>query len=288
MLRKICLNTLVRVNRKRGFWHILETTLILKATHEVNLDFRFDLKSTLISKNSSSTLLGQPWFKDISWSQPLFQGWFQNWPQVNLDFKIQFLHSLKLRLISKATLKSTLISKDNLYFLQVNNFTMSHSWVLKRVWILSSWMILFSRHQRRWKSNLFDRLKISYLCFYTHHYSWISQFLLLFFYYLLPVKIKSLHLQACFMISYNRIGIKLWWMIFILLISDTLKLSVDDVELSFWRDEDVTFHIPKPDSFPLIASWTPSFVFTNFNPPPRRSLSLILLRSMKWSNLSPA
>ena len=175
MLRKICLNTLVGVNRKRGFWHILETTLILKATHEVNLDFRFDLKSTLISKNSFNTLLGQPWFKGISWSQPLFQGWFQNWSQVNLDFKIQFLYSFKSRLISKATLKSTLISKDNFYFLQVNNFTMSHSWVLKRVWILSSWMILFSRHQRRWKGNLFDRLKISYLCFITHHYSWISQ-----------------------------------------------------------------------------------------------------------------
>ena len=59
MWRKKCLDTLVYVNRKWGFWHILETTLILKATHEVNfdfkVDFRVDFKSTLISKYSSCT-----------------------------------------------------------------------------------------------------------------------------------------------------------------------------------------------------------------------------------------
>ena len=45
---------------------------------------------------------------------------------------------------------------------------------------------------------------------------------------------------------------------------------------------------PGPDAFLSIANWIPSSLFTNLNPLTWRSLSLILLRSMKRANLSPA
>ena len=38
------------LDRKGDFGALWETTLILKATHELNLDFKSTLKSTLISK----------------------------------------------------------------------------------------------------------------------------------------------------------------------------------------------------------------------------------------------
>ena len=38
------------VEIKGGIWKILKTTLIFKATHKFNLDFKSTLKSTLISK----------------------------------------------------------------------------------------------------------------------------------------------------------------------------------------------------------------------------------------------
>ena len=234
MLRKICLNTLVRVNRKRGFWHILETTLILKATHEVNLDFRFDLKSTLISKNSFSTLLGQPWFKGISWSQPLFQGWFQNWSQVNLDFKIQFLYSFKSRLISKATQKSTWFQKTTFIF---------YKWITSQCLTREFWRGCEYYHLEWFSFHAISVAERAIFLTGWRFHTFASLLIITPEFPNITCEIKSLHLQACFMISYNRIGIKLWWMIFILLISHTLKLSVDDVELSFWRDEDVTFHI---------------------------------------------
>ena len=47
-MKSFCL--FISVVRKWGFWHILKSTLILKATHEFNLEIKVDLKSTLISK----------------------------------------------------------------------------------------------------------------------------------------------------------------------------------------------------------------------------------------------
>ena len=51
-------------NIKGGFWLILKTTLIFKAAHEFNLDF----KSTL--KNGYCTFWWQPWFQEnLNFSQ---------------------------------------------------------------------------------------------------------------------------------------------------------------------------------------------------------------------------
>ena len=63
---------------------------------------------------------------------------------------------------------------------------MSHSWVLKRVWISCSFCFTSSVAERV----LIIWLKISCLCFITHHYAWISKHQLR--------NSKSLHMQACF------------------------------------------------------------------------------------------
>lgn len=60
-------------------------------------------------------------------------------------------------------------------------------------------------------------------------------------------------------------------------------LSWASERMKMWH---LTF--PEPDPFLLIARWTPSFVFTNLNPELWRSLSLMLPRSIKRPNLSPA
>ena len=97
-MKSFCL--FISVVRKWDFWHILKSTLILKVTHEFNLEIKVDLKSTLISKK-------------------------------------QFLH----------TLKSTLISRQLKFFhrwIISHPLYNAHSWVLKRVWISSSWMIFLN------------------------------------------------------------------------------------------------------------------------------------------------
>ena len=63
---------------------------------------------------------------------------------------------------------------------------MSHSWVLKRVWISCSFCCTSSVAERV----LIIWVKISCLCFITHHYAWILKQQLW--------NSKSLHMQACF------------------------------------------------------------------------------------------
>ena len=58
-----------------------------------------------------------------------------------------------------------------------------------------------------------------------------------------------------------------------------MMLSSASERIKMWH---LTF--PEPDAFLLIASWTPSSISTNLNPFPWRSLSLVLLRSMKRAN----
>ena len=95
--------------------------------HQKLCGFWHILKSTLISSQLMNVTL-------IS-SQPWNQSWFQKTVLAHFEISFDF--------------------KGNFNCSQVNNFhilfTMSHSWVLKRVWTLSSWMILLSRHQHRWK-----------------------------------------------------------------------------------------------------------------------------------------
>ena len=66
------------IDRKSRFWRTLETNLDFKATHVVNLYFRVDMKSTLISKYSSDNFGDNLDLKGKSWIKPCNQGWFQN------------------------------------------------------------------------------------------------------------------------------------------------------------------------------------------------------------------
>ena len=68
--------------------------LDFKATHGVNLYFRVDMKSTLISKYSSDNFGDNLDLKGKSWIKPCNQGWFQNKTvfvhfEIEVDFKRQ-------------------------------------------------------------------------------------------------------------------------------------------------------------------------------------------------------
>lgn len=100
------------VDRKSRFWRTLETNLDFTATHGVNLYFRVDMKSTLISKYSSDNFGDNLDLKGKSWIKPCNQS-------------KQFL----------CTLKSRLISKGNLNISDVNNFTTFSQCLTREIWI---------------------------------------------------------------------------------------------------------------------------------------------------------
>ena len=91
-------------------------------------------------------------------------------------------------------------------------FTMSHSWVLNIIIFSSLNIIILSGHLERfsWKillnasliapsgCGLFVWIIHAFASIHHTWYAWISQH---------HLKFKSLHMQACFMVSFNRMGI---------------------------------------------------------------------------------
>ena len=187
---------------------------------------------------------------------------FKSTHECNLDFKsthecnLDFKSTLKSILISKTVLAHFEISfdfKGNFNCSQVNNFhiifTMSHSWVLKRVWTLSSWMILLSRHQHRWKGVdcLGEDFQISML-------------------YLLAKK------SWC---ALNCSSVKIVWEV-MSLISHAFKLTVHNFELSTWMDEDLTFNIPWAWYLPVNCELN---FFFRIHKPQSTSMTIIVIHA---------
>ena len=123
--------------------------------------------------------------------------------------------------------------QGNMNFSQVTNILLSHSWILKRVWILSSWMVLLN-NSLEWFSCctigvliVCARLCKYQCCIFLQRSLCVPWFVLL-----------------------SKLCLCKWEVIS--LIGHAFKLSVDDAELSIWEDEDVTvLNIPWAWRFPV-------------------------------------
>ena len=135
---------ITRVGLKWGFWRILKSTLILKATHGVNLEFKVDLKSTL----SSCTFWSQPWFqrkvagKDF-WSGKTYPLYSEERGTKKQRLNPSLTKEIKTALDPK---HEELIAKKDNNIMELQRFIQAEKW--KSVWQAERWKSVWLLHGR--------------------------------------------------------------------------------------------------------------------------------------------